>query len=49
MILEFIFIFFIGFILGAVFSSYTNNIDYKQDENVIDLNKLKDELNKLKK
>lgn len=49
MILEFIFIFFIGFILGAVFSSYTNNIEFKQDENVIDLDKFKEELNKLKK
>ena len=49
MILEFILIFSIGFILGAVFSSYTNSIEFKQDENIIDLKKLKDEPNKLKK
>lgn len=49
MIVEFILIFLIGFILGAFVSSYTNNIDFKQDENVIDLDKLKDELNKFKK
>ena len=49
MIVGFIFIFLIGFILGALVSSYTNNIDFNQDENVIDLKKLKEEINKLKK
>ena len=49
MIVVFILIFSIGFILGAFVSYYTNNIDFNQDENVIDLKKLKEEINKLKK
>ena len=37
----------IGFLIGVIVSSYTNNIDFKQDD-ALDLDKLQDALNKYK-